>query len=77
MFGNYESLIEYAKELPNNYDRVAFICSYVIRNVQFNYAEAIKASLFSDIDNLVELSLSEDNTLPYYKELIIAKPAAV
>ena len=73
MFGNYESLIEYAKDLPNNYDRVAFICSYVIRNVQFNYAEAIKASLFSDIDNLVELSLSEDNTSPYYKELIIAK----
>lgn len=73
MFLDYEHLIDYAKDLPNDYDRIALICSYVTRNVQFNYAEALKGSLFSDIDSLVDLSMSENSYLPNYKELITAK----
>jgi hypothetical protein len=73
MFSGYDKFIDNVKELPTIYDRISFVWSYIVKNVQFNYAEAIKAALFSDIDSLYELSMSEDNTLPNYKELMLAK----
>ena len=73
MSESLKSLIEEAKTLNTDLDRVKYICDYVVNNVNFNYAEILKNALFEDIDGLCDLANEEDISAANYKDLILIR----